>query len=78
MIDDTTVAQEHHSVSPRRELRVVGHEHPGNAALARGAHEAHHALTVDGVERAGGLVREEQPAVSDDRTGDRDALPLTA
>jgi hypothetical protein len=78
VIDDAAVAQEDHSVSPRRELRVMSHEHPGDAPLARGPHEAHDALAVDGVERAGRLIREEQPAISDDRTRDRDALPLAS
>ena len=78
MIDDATVAQEDHSISPRRKLRVVRHEHAGDAPLARRPNETHHALAVDGVERAGRLVGQQQPAITDDRAGDRDALTLAA
>ena len=42
--------------------------------MSGGPQEAHDRLTVHGIERAGGLVGEQQPALADDRTRDRDAL----
>ena len=50
----------------------------GDAALARGAQEAHDGLAVGGVERTGGLVGEQQVPVADDGAGDRDPLAFAA
>ena len=33
LVDDVAVAQEHDPVGPRGELRVVGHDHTGDAPL---------------------------------------------
>ena len=49
---------------------------PRDAALARGAQQAHHRLTVDRVERASRLVGEQEEAVADDGAGDGDPLAL--
>ena len=78
LVDDAAVAQEHDAVGPRRELRVVGDDDAGDAALRGGAQQAHDRLAVDRVERAGRLVGEQQPALADDRPGDRDPLALAA
>jgi hypothetical protein len=56
----------------------VGDDHAGHPAVGGRAQQAHHAFPVDGVERAGGLVGEQQGALADDRPGDRDPLALAA
>ena len=56
----------------------MGDDHPGHPALAAGPDETHDGLPVDGVERAGRLVGEQQMPVTDDGTGDRHSLPLAA
>ena len=53
------------------------HDDPGHATLAGGANQAHDTLAVDGVQRPGWLVGEQEPPVADDGAGDRDPLTLT-
>ena len=72
------VAQEDDAVRPGRELRLVGHDEAVDVAPRGGAQQAHDGLAVHGVESAGRLVGEEQPAVADDRSGDRNPLTLAA
>ena len=76
LVDHAPVAQEHDPVGPRRQLGVVGHDDPGHAAFARGADQPHDAFAVDGVQRPGRLVGEQQPAVADHGAGDRHPLTL--
>ena len=59
-------------------MRLVGDDDTRDAAMRGGAQEAHDRLAVHGVERAGRLVGEQQPALADDRARDRDALALAA
>ena len=51
---------------------------PRDSTLGRGPQQAHDRLAVDRVERAGRLVREQEPALADDRPRDRDPLALAA
>ena len=76
LVDDSAVAQEDHAVGPRGELGVVGHHDGGQAAVAGREDQAHDGLGVGGVERAGGLVGQEQLAVAHDGAGDGDPLAL--
>ena len=78
LVDDAAVAQEHDPVRPGGELRVVGDDDRGDAALAVAVDEPHHGLAVRGVERAGRLVGEQQRPLPHHRAGDRDPLPLAA
>ena len=78
LVDDAAVAEEDDAVGPGRELGVVGDDDAGDAALAGRPQQAHDRLAVDRVEGAGRLVGEQQPAVADDRPGDRDPLALAA
>ena len=50
----------------------------GDPALARSADDPHDCLAVGGVERARGLVREQQPTFTDNRTRNGDALAFAA
>jgi hypothetical protein len=72
------VAQEDDAVGPGGQWRLVGDDNPGDASVRRGAQEAHDTLAVDGVERAGRLVGEQQAALADDRARDRDPLAFAA
>ena len=56
----------------------MGDQHAGRAGVAARAQQAQHQLAGLAVERAGGLVGEDQPARADQRAGDRDALLLAA
>ena len=56
----------------------MGDDHTRDAALAGLAHQPHHRLAVDRVQRPGRLVGQQQAPVTDDGTGDGDALPLAA
>ncbi len=76
LVDDPAVAQEDHAVGPRGELGVVGHDHGGQAAMAGGEDQAHDGLGVGGVERARGLVGQEELAVAHHGAGDGDPLAL--
>ena len=78
LLDHAPVPQEHHPVGPRGQLRVVGHHHDGQAALARPVQQAHDLLGVRRVQRAGRLVGQHQLALTDHRAGDRHPLPLAA
>ena len=78
LVGHAPVAQEHHPVGPRGQLRVVGHHHPGHAPLARGADQAHHRLRVDRVQRARRLVGQQQAPLPHHRPGDRHPLALAA
>ena len=59
-------------------MRLVGHDDTRDTPLRGGPQQAHDGLAVHGVERAGRLVGEQQPALADDRSGDRDPLALAA
>ena len=72
------VAQEDDAVGPGSEVRLVRHDDTRDAPLRCGAQQAHDCFAVHGVERAGRLVGEQQPALADDRPGDRNALALTS
>ena len=78
LVDDAAVAQEHDAVGPRGQVRLVGHDDTGDAPRGGGAQQAHDRLAVHRVERAGRLVGEQEPALADDRPGDRDPLALAA
>ena len=78
LVDDAAVADEDDPVGPRGELRVVGHDDRRHAALARGQDQAHDALGVRRVQRAGGLVGQQQLAFADDGAGDGHPLALAA
>ena len=65
-------------MGPGGELGVMSHDDASDAVVAGRAKQAHHALAVDRVERAGRLVGEQQVTLPDDRAGDRHPLPLTA
>ena len=59
--------------------RVVGDHHDGLVeAVDCLAQKGEDVLPGSGVERAGGLVGEDHLGPSDERSGDRDALLLTA
>ena len=77
-VDDAAVAEEHHPVGPRREVRVVGDDDRGDPSLAGVADHRHHGLAVGRVERARRLVGEEEVALPDDGAGDGDPLALAA
>ena len=51
---------------------------PATPRVRGGPQQTHDGLAVHGVERAGRLVGEQQPALADDRPGDRDPLALAA
>ena len=79
LVGDPAVTQEYHPVGPRGELCVVGDHNRGHpAVLARLVHQTHDRLGVARVERAGGLVGQQQPALSDHGAGDRHPLPFAA
>jgi hypothetical protein len=78
LIDDAAVAQEDDAVGPRGQLRLVRHHDAGDAPLRRRPQQAHHGLSLNGIQGARRLVREQQPAPADDRARDRDALTLAA
>ncbi len=63
---------------PGGERRVVGDEDQRLAGRVQLAQQAADLLAGGGVERPGGLVREQQLGRVDQRPGDRDALPLAA
>ena len=46
--------------------------------MRSGPQQSHHRLAVHGVQGAGRLVREQQPALADDPAGDCNPLPLAA
>jgi hypothetical protein len=56
----------------------VGDDDARHPAVGGRSQQAHDALAVDRVQRAGGLVGEQQAALADDRPRDRDALALAA
>ena len=66
LVDEAAVAEEHDTVGPRRQLRLVGDDDAGRAAAAHVAQQAHHRLAVDRVERAGRFVGQHQAALADD------------
>ena len=72
------VAQEDDAIGPRSQLRLVRHDDARDAALGCGAEQSHDGFTVHRVQCAGRLVREQEVAFADDRTGDRDPLTLAA
>ena len=78
LVDDAAVAQEDDAVGPGRQLRLVGDDDAGDSPLRGGPQQAHDGLAVHGVERAGRLVGEQQPALADDRPCDRNPLALAA
>ena len=78
LVHDPAVAQEDDAIGPRGQLGIVGHHDGGHAAVAGGEDQAHHDLCIGGVERAGGLVGQEQTTFAHHGAGDGDALALTA
>ena len=76
LVDDSAVAQEDHAVGPRGELGVVGHHHGGQAPVAGRQDQAHDGFGIGRVERAGGLVGQQELALTDHRPGDGDPLAL--
>src|SRR3954471_2047431 len=78
LVDHQSVAQEDHAVGPGGVPRLVRDEDPGGPRVAARPQQPQHLLAGLGVEGAGRLVGEHQPALTDDRPGDRDALLLPA
>src|SRR4051812_48234821 len=63
---DAAVAELQRGIEPGRHSRVVGHYHEGRVLpFLRGQQQVDHDLGVVAVERAGGLVGEDQPRVVD-------------
>jgi len=56
----------------------VGHQDRRHPVPARPAHHAHHGLAAERVQRAGGLVGQQQPSLARHRAGHRDPLALAA
>ncbi len=61
-----------------RHVHIVGDDHHGVAALIQFAQDRQHFLAGLGVQCAGRLVRQDNFAAVDQRTGDADALLLAA
>ena len=78
LVDDDAVAQEDDPVGPGGVPRLVGDEHAGRAGVAAGAQQPQDVLAGLGVQRAGRLVGQHQPALADQRPGDRHPLLLAA
>src|SRR3954470_16658707 len=73
------VRHEHDPVGPRGRRRVVGdHDERAARLVDRRAQQGEHGAARSRVERAGGLVGEHDARLSDECTGDRDALLLAA
>ena len=77
--DDQAVAHRHHAIGIGGDVRRMGHDDDGDAALAIELHQRFHDLMRGArIEIAGRLVRQQQARIVDQRAGDRDALLLPA
>src|SRR5437762_124848 len=74
--DDAAVAHLHLARQVSRDVAVVGDYHDRCPLLVQFAEQGEDGLSGGGVEVAGGLVGEHDRRPSDQRPGDRDALPL--
>ena len=75
-VRDLPVDQVHVALRAARELRVVRHEQDGRAHLVDLLEQVHHLARHQGVQVAGGFVRQEEGRVPGDGPRDRDALLL--
>ena len=78
VVDDAAVAHVHDGARRRGDAGVVGHEQDRLAAGVEAAEQLDDLLAAGGVERAGGLVGQEQRGLVRERAGDREALALAA
>src|SRR5699024_7866745 len=77
-VDDATVTEVQPAREPSGQLNVVGDHHDGGPSRGDLGQQRDDGLTRRGVERSGGFVREQHCRFSDQGTGDRDPLLLTA
>ena len=76
--DDDAVGETDHALGIGRDVGVMSHQHHRHALAVQFDEQLHHLLGGGGVERAGGLVGQEQERLVDDGARDRDALLLSA
>jgi hypothetical protein len=76
VVDETAVADEHNTVGPAGERRIVSDHDGGHAPFAGSKDKPHDGFADGRVEGAGRLVGQEQPALTDHGSCDSDTLPF--
>ena len=78
VVDQRAIAEEDHAIRPGGVPCLVGDQDAGRPAVASVPQHAEYELAGLAVERARGLVGENQPPRADQRASDRDPLLLAA